>query len=513
MKALFTDYFNISVSCSILIMAVLIVRFSLKKAPKSMTCVLWSLVFLRLVLPFRLESILSLRPPLPIVNENSTGFFFESALRPENSIPDFLPRDRATYSFDGWTARIDYVHLAAWIWIVVLIAFLIYIIVSYTMTRYRLRESVHLEGRVYASGRLQGGFLLGYLCPRIYLPYELNANTQSMIIAHEEAHRKRGDHWLKLLAFICLGIHWYNPFVWLAYILLCQDVEYACDEHVIRKLSSEQRIEYSTALLSVGKRYSRIRVCPLPFGESSTRKRVSMVLKYRKPAIWLCAAAAVLLLLSAVFLIPDPIPEYPPYYKQLTAMIGQPKEAVSRELGIELTSGENMASGYYETPLKAEYRGVEFDICLSFSIVDDRLWGFQYTAIYENNREQAASDTVKVAKQLQRTYGRATQNGDKRTLWFSEMNTEAVLEKFENRYLSHEGISSVRGMWDLSEDIGPNTRTYWEEYMASEFWNKQWEGRDIGLGYSLEFVAWNDPDTDFTYVYMDCSTAYRFQGS
>lgn len=511
MKSLFADYFNISLACTFLILAIIILRILIRKAPKSMTCVLWTLVFVRLVLPFRLESFLSIRPPLPIVNEDSTGFFFEAPLVPENTIPEFLPRSRAAFSFGDWSARIDYVQLAAWVWFAVFAFLLLYMIGSYLLLLYRLRESVRVGDRVYKSEKLTGGFLIGYLRPRIYLPARLEPETEATVIAHEKAHRKRGDHWLKLFAFLCLCLHWYNPFVWIAYILLCNDIEYACDESVIRNMTEDERKKYSSALLSVGRRYGRIRVCPLPFGESSIRKRIYTVLSYRKPAIWISMVAMIAILFSAVFLVPDPIPEYPPYYNRLIGLVGQSKEAVTQELDIELIENEySSTTGYYETPLCVEYRGVEFNVILGFSLVDDKLWGFQYAAIYEDNVQQAAADTVKIAKQLQRTYGRAKQNANKRTLWLSDIDVEAVLQKFENRHLAHEGIDQVYGYWELTEELGSETQAYWEQLTTSEQWQTYWEDRRVDLSFRLDFSAWNDPHSNKSYLCMDFDTAYHF---
>lgn len=513
MKSLFAEFFNISVACGILILVVIGLRLVLKRAPKVMVCVLWGLVFLRLALPFHIESPLSLRPNLPVVTEDSTGLYFESELIPEEKIPDYIPRDRANYSFDGWSARVDYVQLAAWVWAAGVATILLYMLISYVRLRYRLRGAVRLRDNIYTSEKLTDGYLLGYIFPQIYLPEGLDEETGRMVIAHEQAHRRRGDNWLKLFAFGCLAFHWYNPLVWLAYILLCNDMEYACDEQVIRKLSERERIAYSTALLSMEKKRNRLRVCPLPFGESSVRRRIITVLRYRKPAIWISAVAAAAVLFSAVFLLPDPVPDYPPYYKTLTSMLGKSRESVAREMDIVLQEDENSAAGYYKTPLRVKYEGVPMDIVLSFSIVDDRLWGFQYVAIYENNVEQAAKDTVKIAKQLQRSYGTAKQSGNKRTLWLSEIDEEAVLRKFENRYLAHEGIDTVSGYWQLSEVVGAKTRDYWEELQSSERWQTMWQERNITLGYGLQLSAWNNPDSDQTYLCLDYGTAYHFGGS
>ena len=401
MKAWFVDYFNVSISCCILIAVVILLRLLLKRAPRAMICVLWVLVFLRLAVPFRLEGDWSLRPQLPVVSEESTGIFFEGDLVPKSSLPDFIPVAKGTYSFGDWKVRVDYLQIASWVWAMGVALILAYILFSYMAMRLRLRDAVRVQRGVYASDKVRSGFLLGYFRSRVFLPSGLDEKAAEMIIAHELTHKKRGDHWLKLFAFLCLAVHWYNPLVWVAYGLLCEDIEYACDEMVIRHMEKDMRLEYSSVLLAAGKGIRKHSAVYLPFGESSLRKRIVTVLNYRKPAKWLCVVASCVILLLAVFFVTDPVPEYPPYYRQLMALIGQPKETVEQRLDMELLENENTAmTGFYDTPFSLEYRGVPFKLVVGISMVDERLWGFQYVAIYENNIRKAAEDTVTIAKHL-----------------------------------------------------------------------------------------------------------------
>lgn len=168
---------------------------------------------------------------------------------------------------------------------------MLYAAVSYGILRYRVRDAIKFPGNIWESDRIGGAFLLGYFQPRIYIPTGLNLQDRNFILAHEQSHLKRGDHWWKLLGMVCLSIHWYNPLVWLSYALLCRDIEVACDEQVIRNLELEERKSYSFALLNCGKRLSGFLTYPVAFGEISLNTRIKNVLNYRKPSLWITLGA------------------------------------------------------------------------------------------------------------------------------------------------------------------------------------------------------------------------------
>jgi len=357
MKDLFITLLNMSISATWLIFAVVLVRLCLDKAPKWIRGVLWGMVALRLVVPFALESPISLVPDLqisveapteleaPLVEATEDVKNTEQAVKPpvvdmpvvtpsENSpvvdipSPDILPTtpgvtvgeillpDEPIKEPDIQTPVItpdeepepkaedkkgvDIAFIVAVIWCIGTLAMAVYCVGSYWRLKLKLREAVLVEDGVYESDRTKSAFVLGIIKPRIYLPRTLPAEDREYVIAHERVHIGRFDHILKPLGFLILALHWYNPTVWLAYILFCRDTELACDEKVIKGYSVEQIKGYSRALVACGEGHSRILVCPIAFGEVGIKERVKNILNYKKPAFWIVVGAVALCIIVAV---------------------------------------------------------------------------------------------------------------------------------------------------------------------------------------------------------------------
>ena len=193
------------------------------------------------------------------------------------------------------------------VWIAGAALLLLYSAVSYDRLRRRLREAVRLQGRIYQSENVHSPFLFGIIQPKIYLPYHMESRDQCHVIAHEQAHLRRGDHIWKPLGFLLLPIHWFNPVMWLSYVLLCRDIELACDETVIRELGCEQRADYMQALVSCSVNRRRIAACPLAFGEIGVKERVKSVMNYKKPTFWIILAAIIACIVLAVCFLTDPV--------------------------------------------------------------------------------------------------------------------------------------------------------------------------------------------------------------
>lgn len=357
MKDLFITLLNMSISATWLIFAVVLVRLCLGKAPKWIRGVLWGMVALRLVVPFALESPISLVPDLqisveaperletPSVEATEDVKNTEQAVTPpvvdmpvvtpsENSpvvdipSPDILPTtpgvtvgeillpDEPIKEPDIQTPVItpdeepepntedkkgvDIAFIVAVIWCIGTLAMAVYCLGSYWRLKLKLREAVLVEDGVYESDRTKSAFVLGIIKPRIYLPRTLPAEDREYVIAHERVHIGRFDHILKPLGFLILALHWYNPTVWLAYILFCRDTELACDEKVIKGYNVEQIKGYSRALVACGEGHSRILVCPIAFGEVGIKERVKNILNYKKPAFWIVVGAVALCIIVAV---------------------------------------------------------------------------------------------------------------------------------------------------------------------------------------------------------------------
>lgn len=300
---------NRGFGASLLILAVLFVRLLLKKAPKSFRIWLWALVAVRLLAPVLPESPLSLIPESgwePGYREMVPAETIAAA--PDNII---IGEDVDIY----YGPAVDNVEIHSfdwtWPWVGGVVLMLGYALVSWWRLRRRVLSAVRLRDNIFQSEFTDTPFVLGVFRPRIYLPFGLEEEKQRYVLRHEQCHIRRKDHWWKPLGYLLLCLHWFNPFVWLAYGLFCRDLELACDERAIRDLDDTQRADYSQALLdqSGKKRFSA--PCPLAFGEGDLKQRVKSVLSYRKAPFWLLILGAMLLLVLGVCFLTDPVPREP----------------------------------------------------------------------------------------------------------------------------------------------------------------------------------------------------------
>lgn len=296
MSALFLTILHMSVCASWLVLAVLLLRLCLRRAPKWFNVLLWGIVAVRLVFPFSVESPLSLLPRT-------------EAIRPAITTVQTQPAQISSAAAAGGSAAPaqSWLSILAWVWLAGAAALLLYTMVSTLRLRHRVREAVRLRGNIYQSERIDSPFVLGTIRPRIYLPYRMDSRDRQHVIAHEQAHLRRGDHLWKPLGFLLLTIHWFNPVMWLSYVLLCRDIELACDETVIRELGCEQRADYMQALVSCSVNRRRIAACPLAFGEIGVKERVKSVMNYKKPTFWIILAAIIACIVLAVCFLTDPV--------------------------------------------------------------------------------------------------------------------------------------------------------------------------------------------------------------
>ena len=337
MDKLFIQVLNLSIAGSWMILAVLLLRLVLKRAPKATVCALWLLVGLRLLLPFSIESALSLIPSRETVSVSivepgtlppvSIGGSSQTYIAGDGGytgpaqvevIDSGLPAlDRAlnpviNESFaPEMGASVDPLQLltaaSGWIWLLGCLGLLAYGAFSFLRLKLRLRESVLAGPGVREGSMVDSPFVLGIFRPVIYLPLGLSERDREMVLAHERAHLKRRDNWIKPLAFMLLAVHWFNPLMWISYVLLCRDIESACDERVLRDMGREERRAYSAALLNCSVRLRLISACPLAFGELSVKGRIKSVLNYRKPGFWISLAALAACAVVALCFLTDPV--------------------------------------------------------------------------------------------------------------------------------------------------------------------------------------------------------------
>ena len=500
MKEIFAGFLSVSIASSLAICLILLLRLVFKKAPKALICLLWGLVVVRLLLPFEIPVPFSLRPDTPTFTGMDTQLFIDTEPLWEEDVPDFVPQKtvKLYHLKNTRTVQVDYVAIAGLVWGLVVCGLLLYALISYLRLRHRVREAVLLEKDVFVSSELGTAFLLGYIRPKIYLPNSLEPQAAELVIAHEKAHKRRGDNWLKLIAFICLALHWFNPLVWVMYLLLCKDIEDACDEQVIRDMDADTRKAYSSALLSCGKAHHLPTVCPVAFGEISIKKRIINVLNYRKPVLWVCIVAVVAIVLTATFFMTDPAVKHPEYYDQLTQLLGEPLETVYKELGITegVLDEENLIS--VKTPIQVEIEGVPMDLYLVKDNRQDYLAGFQYVAIYVgDDTQQAAEDAVKLARNRWRSYGYgiyADQSEDPDRLY--RITVDEVKELFKNYRKEYVGISTLGDSWDITEQSSQSVKDFLAELENSEFWaavsGDSFSTRELQVRFKHTFSAWCD---------------------
>lgn len=310
MTQIFLQIINMSISASYIVLAVLLLRLLLKKAPKWISVVLWGIVAVRLVCPFTVESVLSLIPSAEVVSPSimtdtpptvNTGIpFVNSTLNP------VIGESFAPAPGDSANPLQVLVPVFAVIWIVGMVALLIYTVISYARVKRRIGTAVLFKDNIYQSEGVVSPFVLGLIKPKIYLPFNMKEQDVVHVVAHEQAHIRRRDYLWKPFGFLLLILHWFNPLMWLGYVLLCRDIELACDEKVIGALDREARADYSEALLSCSINRRMIAACPLAFGEVGVKERVRSVLNYKKPAFWLMIAAIVACVAVAVCFLTDP---------------------------------------------------------------------------------------------------------------------------------------------------------------------------------------------------------------
>lgn len=311
MSDVFLHLVNISITASWVVLAILLLRLIFKKAPAALHCCLWGIVGLRLLLPVSLESVFSLIPsakPLPndltVTQTPAINSGFEAV---NNAVNPVLQEHLTPAMGDSVNPMQVVMGVSANLWLVGVAAILLYGLVSYLRLRHKVRISLPLKDNIYYCDHIPSPFLLGFIRPRIYLPSDLSEEQWPFVVAHEQAHLRRWDHWWKLLGFILLAVYWFNPLLWLAYVLFCRDIEKACDQRVIRDMDAADRRRYSEALVACSTRQRTALSCPLAFGEVGVKTRVKSVLYYKKPAFWLVVATAVVSIVAAVCLLTDPL--------------------------------------------------------------------------------------------------------------------------------------------------------------------------------------------------------------
>lgn len=316
MEKIFLDIVNLSLTAGWMILAILLFRLILKKAPKDFFCTMWLMVGLRLAFPFSIESALSLIPssqPLDttVILESNKMSINTGVPAVDAPVNDYF----AERYYEGVTVpakhALNLTEIFTVIWLIGAAALFIYSVVSFLRLRMKLRTATILRDNIRESDFVKSPFVLGIFKPMIYIPYNMSENDRTNVLAHETAHIKRLDHIFKPLMFLICSVYWFNPLVWLAYSLFSKDIELACDESVIETLSKDERKSYSSALLTCSAKRRRIAPCPLAFGETSVKMRIKTVLRYKKPTFWVVVAAGVCVAVCGICFMTSPKTDEP----------------------------------------------------------------------------------------------------------------------------------------------------------------------------------------------------------
>ena len=310
MNELFLKIINMSISASWLVLAVLILRFVLKKAPKWINVLLWGIVAIRLICPFSFESPLSLIPSaetIPLnIGMDSTPTINSGISAINNAVNPIISQSNTPMAGASINPLQITIGIYEYIWIFGMIALALYTAISYWRLHRKVDTAVRYKDNIFQSENVSSPFVFGIIKPRIYLPFKMNGQDLEHVVAHEHAHIRRKDHWWKPFGFLLLTIHWFNPLMWMAYVLLCRDIELACDEKVIKELGNEQRGDYTQALVACSVNRRMIAACPLAFGEVSVKERVKSVMNYKKPAFWVIIISVIVCVGVAVCFLTNP---------------------------------------------------------------------------------------------------------------------------------------------------------------------------------------------------------------
>jgi len=315
MGAVFLKVLNRSITAGWFILAVLCIRLLFRKMPKWMNCLLWGVVAIRLICPFSIESPFSILSSTEPVKSSAV---VEGEVR--NDIPSIDSRltivqntinpmltETFAYNESDSVAPLQVVTFAAGlVWCCGMVLLIICAMGSVVKLHKLVNEAVCVRDNIYICDAVKSPFILGIFRPRIYFSSALREREMDYILAHESAHLKRKDHWWKALGYLLLCIHWFNPLCWVAYSLLCKDIELACDEKAAKNMTFHEKKEYAKVLLSCAGQKSLVMVCPLAFGEVGVKERVKSVLNYKKPTVWIMMAAAAVFVILAVCFLTNP---------------------------------------------------------------------------------------------------------------------------------------------------------------------------------------------------------------
>ena len=340
MTDVFLKLLNMSISASYLVLAVLLVRAAFPKMPKWINCLLWGIVAVRLLLPFYWESPLSLIPSTQVIPQDiavsETPAIYSGISAVNSAVNPVLTMKK----IQGELMLDKLLGVASQVWLAGAGLMLLYSVVAYLLLRWRIRTFVSVQKGIRICDDVDSPFVLGIFSPKIYLPSGMEEANQTYVLAHERAHIKRLDHWWKPLGFLLLTVYWFNPLLWVAYILLCRDIEKACDEKVIAQLDGSGKKGYSQALLACSVHRRIIMACPVAFGEVGVKSRIKAVVRYKKASVWILALSAAVCVAAAVCFLTDPVACKHSYHSEVTI------SSTCTQHGLQINTCDQCAHSY-----------------------------------------------------------------------------------------------------------------------------------------------------------------------
>lgn len=449
MSAVFLKILNLTWGASWLILAVIVLRLLLKKAPRWVSCLLWGLVAIRLICPVSIESALSLVPSGKVVPETAdmqpridTGIaVINNTINPAMSVA------YATSEEAGEHIMQNALSAAFCIWIVGMAVMMLYAFISYIAVRRKVSASIRLKDNIMLCDEVKTPFILGVIRPLIYVPSALEGEKMEMVCAHERAHISRRDHWWKPIGFALLSVYWFNPLCWLAYILLCRDIEAACDEKVIKDKDRDYMALYSQTLLELSVSGKIITACPLAFGETGVKSRIKGILNYKKPAFWIILIALIVCAVVAVCFLTNP-------KKDDAGMQAEGSDALDN-MGIDYTYEDgvyvakdrdgNKKSYRYKKELRGRTSGAERDgMFIVLTNDPDITYEKVSRSIFSSNSNDRLKDTVITGMHVLDENGEIFVSDEPDT---DRENDEGPQEKLITEYMPAETIATDSKFW------------------------------------------------------------------
>lgn len=311
MTGLFLKMVNMSIAASYVVLVVILLRIIFKKVPKCINVLLWSMVALRLLCPFTIESPFSLIPSNETIKATimtETMPSLHTGIPTLNRVVNPIIQGVFSPSLGSSANPLQiWIPVLASIWAIGVVLLIFYVFISSIRLSKKVETAVLVRDNIFKSENVSSPFVFGILQPKIYLPFKMETQNLRHIIAHEQAHIQHKDHWWKLLGFLFLTVYWFNPLMWISYLLLCKDIELACDEYVTRQYDSGERADYAQALLTFSTSRYKIDAHLLAFGEVGVKERVKLVLNYKKPAFWGSIMAMIICVIVVICFLTDPV--------------------------------------------------------------------------------------------------------------------------------------------------------------------------------------------------------------